>query len=165
MSEKEQVFKNIFKDNSDKILHLCLSYTGDMDTAHDLLQETFIKVWRNLGSFRNQSQISTWIYRIAINTCLSHLRVEKNRKSDPLEDHHVHGLMEESSSKQEQISQLYKCIALLEENERMIISMVLDEVPYPQIAAVFDITEGNLRVRIHRIKQKLTTIYNQYERF
>lgn len=165
MSEKEQLFKNIFHENSGKILHLCLSYTGDMDTAHDLLQETFVKVWKNLGTFRNQSQISTWIYRIAINTCLSHLRVEKNRRNDPLEDHHVQSLIDEPSVKEEQVSQLYRCIAQLEENERMIISMVLDEVPYPEIAAVFAITEGNLRVKIHRIKQKLTTIYNRYERF
>lgn len=165
MSEKERLFKTIFQENSEKVLHLCLSYTGDMDTAHDLLQETFIKVWKNLNTFRNQSQISTWIYRIAINTCLSHLRVEKNRRSDPLEDHHIKGLIDEQSVKEEQISQLYRCIAELEENERMIISMVLDEVPYPEIADVFDITEGNLRVKIHRIKQKLTTIYNRHERF
>lgn len=165
MSEKEQLFKTIFTENSSRVLHLCLSYTGDMDTAHDLMQETFIKVWKNLGGFRKQAQISTWIYRIAINTCLSHLRVEKNRHLDPLEDHHAESLVDEGSDKEEQVSQLYKCIAQLEASEGMMISMVLDEVPYAEIAAVFDITEGNLRVKIHRIKQKLTRIYNQYERF
>lgn len=82
-----------------------------------------------------------------------------------LSDEHIENLAEKSSPQQEQISQLYKSISLLEENERMIITMVLDEIPYSEIAEVFAITEGNLRVRIHRIKQKLTRIYNQYEKF
>ena len=59
---------------------------------------------------------------------------------------------------------LYKCISKLEESERIIITMVLDEVPYPEIADVSGISEGNLRVKIHRIKQKLTELYNHYER-
>ncbi len=72
---------------------------------------------------------------------------------------------EEISEKNEQVSSLYKCIAQLDENERIIITMVLDEVTYPEIAAVSGISEGNLRVKIHRIKQKLTELYNRNERF
>ncbi|HWZ36264.1 MAG TPA: sigma-70 family RNA polymerase sigma factor, partial [Mucilaginibacter sp.] len=72
--------------------------------------------------------------------------------------------MEEISEKNEQVAMLYKCIAKLEESERIIITMVLDEVPYPEIADISGISEGNLRVKIHRIKQKLTELYNQYER-
>lgn len=165
MSKKNVLFKEIFDSNSTKIYHLCLGYSGDEDTANDLMQETFIKVWQNLDKFRNQSQISTWIYRIAVNTCLSYLRVEKRKNNDPLNSEHIENLAEETSNKQEQISQLYKSISHLEENERMIITMVLDDLPYSQIADVFDISEGNLRVRIHRIKRKLTKIYNQYEKF
>lgn len=165
MAEKETLFKKIFDENSSKIYHLCLGYTGDTDIAKDLMQETFIKVWQNLDGFRKQSQISTWIYRIAVNTCLSHLRVEKRRSNDPISSEHIENIADEPSIKQEQVSQLYRSISHLEENERMIITLVLDEVPYSEIAEVFAISEGNLRVRIHRIKQKLTIIYNQYERF
>lgn len=164
MAKKDTLFKEIFDENSTKIYHLCLGYTGDPDIANDLMQETFIKVWQNLDGFRNQSQLSTWIYRIAVNTCLSYLRVEKRRNNDPLNSDHIENLAEEFSPKEEQVSQLYKSIAHLEENERMMITMVLDEVPYAEIAEVFAISEGNLRVRIHRVKQKLTKIYNQYER-
>ncbi|MGV3509188.1 MAG: RNA polymerase sigma factor, partial [Sphingobacteriaceae bacterium] len=71
---KEALFKEIFKANSKKIYHLCYGYTGDDDSANDLMQETFLKVWQNLDKFRNQAMISTWIYRIAVNTCLSWLR-------------------------------------------------------------------------------------------
>src|SRR3546814_6370950 len=118
------------------------------------MQETFIKVWQNLDRFRNQSQFSTWIYRIAVNTCLSYLRTAKRRATDELNDSIIENYTEEPSEKQEQIAQLYKSIAQLEENERIIITMVLDEVPYPEIDEVAGISEGNLRVKIHRKKHK-----------
>lgn len=162
---KESLFKEIFEANSKKIYHLCYGYTGDDESANDLMQETFMKVWQNLDKFRNQALISTWIYRIAVNTCLSYLRVEKRHPKDELTDSIIETKGEEISEKNEQISSLYKCIAQLEENERIIITLVLDELPYAEIAAISGISEGNLRVKIHRIKQKLTEIYNKYERF
>lgn len=164
MVNKESLFKEIFEANSKKIYHLCYGYTGDEDTANDLMQETFLKVWQNLDKFRNQSMISTWIYRIAVNTCLSHLRVDKRQAKDELTDNIIERTAEELSEKDEQVALLYRCISKLEENERIIITMVLDEVPYAEIAEISGISEGNLRVKIHRIKQKLTDLYHQYER-
>ncbi|HEY0666920.1 MAG TPA: RNA polymerase sigma factor [Sphingobacteriaceae bacterium] len=165
MVDKEELFKEIFQNNSRKIYHLCYGYTGDDDSANDLMQETFMKVWQNLDKFRNQALISTWIYRIAVNTCLSYLRVQKRQAKDELTDNIIENQPEEVSEKNNQVSQLYQCIAQLDENERIIITMVLDEVPYSEIAEISGISEGNLRVKIHRIKLKLTELYNQYERF
>lgn len=164
MDTKETRFKELFDKNSKIIYHLCYGYTGDSDSANDLMQETFIKVWQNLDGFRNQSQISTWIYRIAINTCLSYLRVEKRKVTDEISDFILENTAEPISEKEEQVALLYKCISQLEENERIIITLVLDEVPYPEIAEISGISEGNLRVKIHRIKHRLTDIYNRYER-
>lgn len=162
---KEAKFKEIFQANSKKIYHLCYSYTGDDETANDLMQETFMKVWQNLDKFRNQALISTWIYRIAVNTCLSYLRLEKRQAKDELTETIIETKEEEISDKNEQVAALYKCIARLEENERIIITMVLDELPYSEIAEISGISEGNLRVKIHRIKQKLTQLYDRNERF
>ena len=162
---KEALFKEIFKSNSKKIYHLCYGYTGDDDAANDLMQDTFMKVWQNLDKFRNQAMISTWIYRIAVNTCLSWLRVEKRQAKDQLTDSIIENKEEEVSEKLDQVALLYKCISQLEETERIIISMVLDELPYSEIAEISGVSEGNLRVKIHRIKHKLTEIYNRYERF
>lgn len=164
MARKEQVFEEIFQANSKKIYHLCFGYTGDEDAANDLLQETFLKVWQNLDKFRNQAMISTWIYRIAVNTCLTYLKKEKRQAKDELTPNIIENKEEEVSEKQEQIQTLYKCIAQLDENERIIITMVMDEIPYPEIAEISGISEGNLRVKIHRIKHKLTELYNQHER-
>lgn len=162
MNQKDALFKEIFDKNSKKIFHLCYGYTGDKDSANDLLQETFLKVWQNLDKFRNKSLISTWIYRIAVNTCLTHLRSEKRQAKDELTENIIENKIEEYSEKNEQIALLYKSISKLEENDRLIITMVLDELPYQEIAEISGISEGNLRVKIHRIKQKLTEIYNQY---
>ncbi|QKJ29364.1 RNA polymerase sigma factor [Mucilaginibacter mali] len=164
MADKEVAFRNIFAANSKKIFHLCYGYTGDNDAANDLLQETFLKVWQNLDKFRNQAMISTWIYRIAVNTCLTYLRSEKRQAKDELTETLVETRAEEFSEKNEQVALLYKCISKLEESERIIITMVLDELPYPEIAEISGISEGNLRVKIHRIKQKLTELYNHHER-
>ena len=164
MSDKEAAFKQIFQANSKKIYHLCYGYTGDDDAANDLLQETFLKVWQNLDKFRNQAMISTWIYRIAVNTCLTYLRSEKRQAKDELTPELEETTGEVISEKNEQVALLYKCISKLEESERIIITMVLDEVPYPEIAEISGISEGNLRVKVFRIKQRLTELYNQYER-
>lgn len=162
--QKRVAFKKLFDENSKKVFNLCYGYTGDADTANDLMQETFIKVWQNLDKFRNQSQLSTWIYRIGVNTCLSHLRSVKRRPTEELNDHIIENITEETSEKVEQVAALYRAISQLEEHERIIITLVLDEIPYPEIAEVSGISEGNLRVRIHRIKHKLTEIYNRNER-
>lgn len=164
VASKEAAFRKIFETNSKKIYHLCYGYTGDSDAANDLLQETFLKVWQNLDKFRNQAMISTWIYRIAVNTCLTYLRSEKRQAKDELTDQLVESKAEEFSEKNEQVALLYKCISKLEESERIIITMVLDELPYAEIADISGISEGNLRVKIHRIKQKLTELYNHHER-
>ncbi|RZK42103.1 MAG: RNA polymerase sigma factor [Pedobacter sp.] len=164
MNQKDALFKEIFDKNSKKIFHLCYGYTGDKDSANDLLQETFLKVWQNLDKFRNKSLISTWIYRIAVNTCLTYLRSEKRQAKDELTENIIESKVEEFSEKNEQVALLYKSISKLEENDRLIITMVLDELPYNEIAEISGISEGNLRVRIHRIKQKLTELYNQHAR-
>ncbi|TAH01379.1 MAG: RNA polymerase sigma factor [Sphingobacteriales bacterium] len=165
MNKQEKLFKDVFEANSKKIYHLCFGYTNDDAAANDLLQETFLKVWQNLDKFREQSQISTWIYRIAVNTCLTYLKKEKRQNKEELTPNIIENQAEEVSEKQEQVSLLYTCIAKLEENERLIITMVMDEIPYPEIAEISGIKEGNLRVKIHRIKLKLTELYNQHEKF
>jgi RNA polymerase sigma factor (sigma-70 family) len=166
MANQEQVFNEIFETNSKKIYHLCFGYTGDDASANDLLQETFLKVWQNLDKFRNQSMISTWIYRIAVNTCLTYLKKEKRQAKDELTPNMIESTEEslDDKEKQEQIKTLYTCISKLDENERIIITLVMDEIPYPEIAEISGISEGNLRVKIHRIKHKLTELYNQHEK-
>ena len=80
-------FETIYKTHWQKVFRLCMGYVNDTDRAKDLTQETFIKVWKHLPKFRNESSIGTWIFRIASNTCLRQIQKEnKMPKSElPLE--------------------------------------------------------------------------------
>lgn len=148
-------FEEIYTQYSPKVYRLCMGYVNDPDQAKDLVQDTFIQVWDYLPGFRNESGIGTWVFKIATNTCLRQLKKEKKQTKTelPLQ-------LEEKPADvlDEQVAFLYKCIATLEENERLIISLVLEEVPQKQIAEIIGISEGNIRVRIHRIKEKLSSI-------
>ena len=116
-----------------------------------------------MPKFRGESKIGTWIYRIAINTCLVGLKKEKNKdqNSEIILAKLVH---EETYDNSKEINRLYECISKLKESERIIITLVLEEKPYEEIAEITGITENNLRVKIHRIKKELQEIYTNYGR-
>ncbi len=160
----QETFTKLYQEYSPGIRKLCLGYTGDTDLADDLLQESFIAIWNNLDKFRGDSKWSTWIYRIAVNTCLTHLRKNKN-KTVSIDELHLENIKEEISHKEQEVQLLYKCISQLAETDRLIISLVLDDKSYEEISLFTEISENTLRVRIHRIKKQLTEIYNRYERF
>jgi len=145
-------FEEIYSKHSPKIYRVCMGYFNDPDQAKDITQETFIAVWKNLASFRNQSQISTWIFRIATNNCLRALERSKRIVTTelPLNLPAVH-----EETQEEKLAFLYKCINELEETERIIISLVLEDLPQAEIAEIIGLTPNNTRVRIHRIKEKL----------
>ena len=155
----ELQFEQIYKEFSPRIYKLCLSYSGEKLLADDLHQETWIAVWNSLSKFRNESKISTWIYRIAINTCLMGIKKLKNKAENSEEI--ISKMEEEESFDENQITILHKSIAELKEADRIIITLVLEEKPYPEIAEITGITENNLRVKIHRIKNELTEIYRK----
>ena len=154
-------FEEIYNTYNQKIFRLCMSYSNDMDLAKDLTQETFIQVWTNLSKFRNESSIGTWIFRIASNICLR--QIERSKKNITSElPFQIEEKQEESNDAQ--IIFLYKCISELPETDRLIISLVLEEQPQKEIADILGISEGNIRVKIHRIKQLLTKKFNENEK-
>ena len=153
------VFEDIYKTYYPRIYRLCMGYTNDEDQAKDLAQETFIAVWKHLPGFRNEAGIGTWVYRIATNQCLR--AVEKAQRIVHTE---LPAELPEAPShnREEQLQQLYRCIATLKETERIIISLVLEGLPYAEIAEIAGISEGNVRVKVHRIKDQLTQQMNKH---
>jgi RNA polymerase sigma-70 factor (ECF subfamily) len=152
-------FEDIYRTFSPKVYRLCMGYVNNTDWAKDLVQETFISVWQNLPKFRNESSVDTWIFRIATNNCLRQLEKENRHPKTELPVQ-----LEEKIEvrKDDKIDFLYKCISELEETERIIISLVLEDLPQAEIAGIVGLTEGNLRVKIHRIKEKLTAKFVKY---
>ncbi|HSD07234.1 RNA polymerase sigma factor [Flavobacterium sp.] len=146
-------FENIYKSYWDRIFRLCMGFVNDYDVAQDLAQETFIIVWQKLDTFRNESSIGTWIFRIASNNCLKQIEKEKRFPKSELPAHITE---EKQYSLEPQIQFLYKCIAELPEIERIIISLELEDIKQAEIAKIVGLSEANIRVKIHRIKEKLT---------
>ena len=162
MTPEEKAFEQIFNTNYPKVFRLCQGYTnGDDALSKDLAQEVFIKCWQHWDSFRNQSNISTWIYRIAVNTCLMELR---QKKAVPLSDHlnHLEASEERLSvSKEFQLKQLYQCIGKLSTDNKSIILLELEGLPQKEIAEIMGLSHEAIRVRVHRIKNELTKCVTQ----
>lgn len=157
MKEEQSHFERIYENNYQKVIRVCMGYvTGDEALAKDLTQEVFIKVWESLASFRKEASISTWIYRITVNTCLLQLRKKKylkgeetlQRLSDVQEEFHP--------SKERQLKKMYHCINKLPKDSRGIILLELEGLPQKEIAEIIGLSHEAVRVRIHRIKNSLT---------
>ncbi|MDB5230948.1 MAG: subfamily polymerase sigma-24 subunit [Chitinophagaceae bacterium] len=155
-------FNQIYAAYSPRIFRVCMAYVNDHEQAKDLTQETFISVWKNLSSFRNESGISTWIFRIATNNCLRAIEKSKRIKKTDLP---YHLPVTPDEKKEEKLQFLYNCIAGLEETERIIISLVLEDLPQAEIASIIGLSHANTRVKIHRIKEKLTNKFKQHGQF
>lgn len=152
-------FEAIYKTYWDKIFRLCMGYVNDYDIAQDLAQETFIIVWQKLETFRNESSIGTWIFRIASNNCLRQIEKDKRVLKSELP---LHITEEKHNSLEPQIQFLYQCIAELPETDRIIISLELEDVKQAEIAKIVGLSEANIRVKIHRIKEKLTHKFQEH---
>jgi RNA polymerase sigma-70 factor, ECF subfamily len=157
-----QDFETIYTLYSPQIFRVCMGYVNDREQARDLTQETFISVWKNLGSFRHESKISTWIYRIATNNCLRALEVGKRMVKTEL-PMHLPDLAEESP--EEKLQFLYRAISELEETERIIISLLLEDLPQSEIADIVGLSAVNVRVKIHRIKEELAIKFREHGQF
>lgn len=147
-------FETIYKTYWQKVFRLCMGYANDTDLAKDLAQETFIKVWKQLPKFRNESSIGTWIFRIASNTCLRQIQKDKKMPMSELPLEIKDEILETNIEKDIQL--LYQYISELQEVERIIISLELEDMNQKEIAEIVGLSEGNVRVKIHRIKEKLT---------
>lgn len=140
-----------------------MGYTnGDKAQAQDLAQEIFIKVWQNLEGFRNESSISTWIYRITVNTCLLSLRKTKTIAiSNRL--NYIESINDASNHEDKEIklNQLYRCINKLNKENKSIILLELEDLNQKEIAEIMGLSHEAVRVRIHRIKNELIKCVKQ----
>lgn len=150
-------FDTIYRMHYDKVFRLCKGYfNGNTEIASDATQEVFIKVLENLDSFRNDANIGTWIYRIASNTCLMYLRKQLNKKEFKTNELPDLAFENDNVEIEEKLKMMYDCINQLEPTNKLVIMMVLEDLPYQEIANIVGISEENLRVRVHRIKTNLT---------
>jgi len=154
-------FEALLKKNTQILNKICRLYSNSEEDFNDYYQEVIIQLWQSFKSFRGDSQVSTWVYRVAINTCLGLLRKEKRRiPTDELNDRHDLQETNEQLIFNEQLRKLYQAIKKLKEIDRAIILLHLEEKSYKEVAEIMGITLSNVGVRINRIKTQLKQLIN-----
>lgn len=160
---KEQEFSKLIKDNQGLIIKVSRLYTNSLEDEQDLFQEIVLQLWRSYDSFKGQSKISTWMYRVALNTAITLFRKKtKSPQTDELMDYHHSNYLDDDDEKQLQVSLLYKVVKMLPNVERAIVMMYLDDLPYRDIAENLGITEVNARVKMNRLKKTLKQLMEKH---
>ncbi len=158
--KQEEEFSTIINAHKDKLYRICYGYCSNQADVQDVYQEVLIKIWKYLPSFKGNSKITTWLYRIAVNTCLTFVASQKKRQEHfaPLQEHlaHVDSTGNATEQKQsEQLQHLRWCIGQLPSMDRSLILLSLEGLSYDEISEVTGLTSSNIGVRLHRAKDKL----------
>lgn len=158
MEISEQEFSKMVKTHKSTIYTVCYMFSNDEDEVADLFQETLIRIWRGLPSFNGESDIKTWIYRIALNTCIS-IDKKKKRRAETELSMDIN-LFTDSDRETEQINILHKRISRLLPLDRAIVLLWLEDISYEEIGAIVGISSKNVSVRLVRIREQLKAMPN-----
>jgi len=149
-------------ENKGILFKICRIYEDEPDDRNDLLQEMTLQLWLAFDSFRGESKISSWMYRVALNTAIAFFKKQKRRPdNERLTADFEEAEEQPGGEKEEQLKIFYKAVQQLSKVEKAVIYLYMENVPYEEIATNLGITEVNLRVRINRIKNKLKEIINK----
>jgi RNA polymerase sigma-70 factor (ECF subfamily) len=151
----EADFLNMLQEYNRIIFKVTSFYTETNTTMDDLYQEVVLNLWKAFPNFRNESRLSTWIYRIALNTCVSYYR-KSSRQPACIEL--TPDIKAYYTEENEAVAELYACIDRLGKLERALILLYLEDRPYKEIAEIMGITATNVSTKINRIKEKLKQI-------
>ncbi|GAB2532538.1 RNA polymerase sigma factor [Rufibacter soli] len=158
----ETLFLQLLQSNKDRMFRICRSYAPDHQAAQDLFQETVLQLWKALPGFRGEAQVQTWVYRVTLNVCLqARLRHQKDqRRTKSLGDSlQFLELPQEAPDPytEERLQALHACIQKLNESDRSLVLLYLEDLPYKEIASVTGLSENHVAVKMKRIREKLFT--------
>lgn len=161
----EDAFEQLVKAHEARVYHLALRMTGDRETAFDLTQETFLKAWHAIGMFQFDSKFSTWLCRIASNTCIDHLRRKRRYQTvsltDPEESRALDlpdssfdpAVLTERAQDREAVLQALEQLPV---EYRTVLSLrALEDMSYEEIGQVLDMNPGTVKSRIFRAREKM----------
>ena len=153
-SKVEKEFIELIQQNERLIYKVCSCYASNELPIADLYQEVVYNLWKGYPKFRNESSFSTWIYRIALNTCITGIR-KKIKSPQYIVALTLGDYLVESGSTEGRIHEMYRLIRQLKILDRAIILLWLEEKPYQEIADITGLTLSNVAVKLMRIKDKL----------
>ncbi len=160
---KEHDFVKLINENQGLIHKVCLIYERNDESRKDLFQEILIQLWRSFDSYKGQAKITSWMYRIALNTAISSLRktsrIPETTELDNLKFQIAD--KDESAMRSEQFQMLENAIKQLNEIEKAMMMLYFDDISYEEIAETLGITQNNVRVKMNRIREKLKNILTE----
>lgn len=157
--EKERAFLALLDCYAPIVAKVCYFYSTDVDDFNDLRQEVLINLWQGFERFRGEADISTWIYRVSLNSCVSYFRRhKKNYVTQPID--FVPDIMADDIDRRRLIADMYSLINCLDKEEKALILLWLDGYAYEAIADVVGIPRNTVASRLHRIKEKIVKISN-----
>jgi RNA polymerase sigma-70 factor (ECF subfamily) len=161
--EQKQILGNWLDRYKVMIFKVVRAYAPDVMDRDDLFQEIAIQVWRSIPTFRQESSATTWIYRIALNTSIKWVTGERKNYGIETLDSVEHILQDKSSQTDERLTWLYEEIHKLNEVDRSIALLLLDNFSYKEMSAILGISESNVGVKINRMKKHLISKSKQYD--
>ena len=159
MKIQEEQFARLVREHKNTIYTVCYMFSQDEDEVNDLFQETLINMWKGIDGFREESKISTWIYRVALTTCLLQERKKKKEVQTVPLSMDIN-FFEDNDANSSQVRQLHERIGKLGLVDRAIVMMWLEDMSYDEIGAVMGITAQNVGVKLFRIKEQLKKIHD-----
>jgi RNA polymerase sigma-70 factor, ECF subfamily len=161
-SDRQQTFLSLVRANDARLRRICRVYARDDDARKDLHQEILFQLWRSLPSFAGAASPDTWLYRVALNTALTHARRHPARRETPLDGNVLDAAESEraidvaaSVDDDDRLARLHEAIDRLGVVDKMLVTMYLDERSYREMADVLGISESNVGVKLHRVKKAL----------
>ncbi len=152
MTERE--FEKMVRENKGTIYTVCYMFSNDQDEVADLFQEILINLWKGSGTFRGDSALSSWIWKVSFNTCISYDR-KKKRGLDTVPLSMDIDLFNTQTDDTRQIGLLRDRIRRLGAFDRAIVLLWLEDMSYEEIGQIVGITSNNVSVRLVRIKEQL----------
>ncbi len=156
----EEKFIQMIRQHERIIYKACSFYANKENPLSDLIQDVIVNLWNGYGKFRGESLESTWIYRIALNTCITHVRKDI-RKPQTISLSILSDTFAEAESKNDQLNELYRLIHQLKTMEKAIVLLWLEEKTYQEIAEITGLSLSNVATKLRRIKQKLVEMSNE----
>lgn len=133
-------------------------FSKDNDEVNDLFQEILVNLWKGMNSFQGRSDVKTWIYRVALNTCITIDRKKKRRRDKEARIEMDVNLYEDNDADTRQVKKLYDRINRLGILERAIVLLWLEGLPYDEIGQIVGISSKNVSVKLVRIRETLKNI-------
>lgn len=158
MNALEQKFSQTVKEHKSTIYTVCYMFSQDADEVNDLFQEVLVNLWKGFDSFEHRSDIKTWIYRVALNTCISLDR--KKKRAATVKMTMDINLFEDRDEDTRQVDLLHKRISKLQPFDRAIVLLWLENLPYEEIGQIVGISTKNVSVRLFRIREQLKNMSN-----